>query len=268
MKTLKLLRAVAIFSLFLLMTCSVSGISADETDGGCYDRTYKNPVEGVDPGPLPDNIHGVPEPESIPLDEIPADVDCEIDLVKNRIGIRNLQAIKTFIGPVNGQAVVKLTLDPKTTEMVRARIEILYGENTSGWTLNISDSVSNNGYGGDGGHQSRDGEAQILEGNLAVYGDDFMASHPEKGKVLASANGLAVPGSTVTFEVSDNRLVWQNDRGIDGAVTSPHIFSLDGQEDREGPVNHDIFIGFNQVVSGGRTGCGVTRIRIRLFPSI
>lgn len=266
MKIIRMFGAVSIFSLFLSMTCFASGICADETDTGCYDQENRNPVEGVKPDPLYDKIHAVPEPEAILLSEFPADVDCEIDLIKNRIGIRNSQAIKAFFGPTGGQGVVQLTLNPKTTEMIRARVEILYGDETNGWTLNISDSVSNNGYGGDGGHQSHDGEAQILDGNLAIYGDDLMEPHPEKGKVLASAKGLAQPGSTVTFEVSNNQLVWQNDLGIDGAVKSPYIFSLNGQEDNEGPVNYDLFVGFNRVISGDRVGCGATRVRIKLFP--
>jgi len=210
---------------------------------------------------------GISEPEKIPLSEFPADVDCEVDLVNNRIGIRNTQAISAFSGPTEGQAVVKLVLDPKTTEMTRARIEVLYGEKMTGWTLNIGDSPSNNGYSGDSGHQSRDGEVQILEGNLGVYGDDFMEADPQTGKVLASAKALAVPGSTVIFEVSDNRLTWQNNLGLDGALKSPYIFSLNGQEDKEGKSNYDIYVGINRVVNGGRCGSGACRVRIKLRPA-
>ena len=208
---------------------------------------------------------GAQEIQLMATDEFPADVDCEVDLEKNRIGIRNQQAIKAHNGPFNGQGVVRLTLDPKTTEVCRARIEVLFGETLKDWNLNIADSVSNNGYSGDSGHQSHDGEAQILNGNFALYGDDHMPADEKNGKVLSSAEGLGSPGATVIFEVSNNRLVWQNDRGLDGEVKSPYIFCLAGQPDTEGPVNHDIFIGLNQVINGDRTGCGVKRVRIKLF---
>ncbi len=208
---------------------------------------------------------GAQEVQLMATDEFPADVDCEVDLEKNRIGIRNQQAIKAHNGPFNGQGVVRLTLDPKTTEVCRARIEVLFGETLKDWNLNIADSVSNNGYSGDSGHQSHDGEAQILNGNFALYGDDHMPADEKNGKVLSSAEGLGSPGATVIFEVSNNRLVWQNDRGLDGEVKSPYIFCLAGQPDTEGPVNHDIFIGLNQVINGDRTGCGVKRVRIKLF---
>lgn len=206
-----------------------------------------------------------PEVQFMAADEFPADVDCEVDLEKNRIGIRKQQAIKAYNGPFNGQGIVRLTLDPKTTEVCRARIEVLFGETVKDWNLNIADSVSNNGYSGDSGHQSHDGEAQILNGNFALYGDDHMPADEKNGKVLASAEGLGSPGATVIFEISNNRLVWQNDRGLDGEVKSPYVFCLAGQPDTEGPVNHDIFIGINQVINDDRTGRGVKRVRIRLL---
>ena len=206
-----------------------------------------------------------PEVQFMAADEFPADVDCEVDLEKNRIGIRKQQAIKAYNGPFNGQGIVRLTLDPKTTEVCRARIEVLFGETVKDWNLSIADSVSNNGYSGDSGHQSHDGEAQILNGNFALYGDDHMPADEKNGKVLASAEGLGSPGATVIFEISNNRLVWQNDRGLDGEVKSPYVFCLAGQPDTEGPVNHDIFIGINQVINGDSTGSGVKRVRIRLL---
>ncbi len=205
------------------------------------------------------------EVQFMAADEFPADVDCEVDLEKNRIGIRNQQAIKAFKGPINGQGVVQLTLDPKTTEVCRAKIEVQFDETLKDWNLNIADSVSCNGFSGDGGHQSHDSEAQIMNGNFALYGDDHMPADEKGGKVLASTERLGSSGATVIFEVSNNRLVWQNDRGLDGEVKSPYIFCLAGQPDTEGQVNHDIFIGINQVINGNRTGSGVRRVRIRLL---
>lgn len=208
---------------------------------------------------------GAQEVQLMAADEFPADVDCEVDLERNRIGIRNQQAVKAFCGPFNGRGVLQLTLNPKTTEVCRARIEVLCGDALKDWNLNIADSVSNNGYSGDSGHQSHDSEAQILNGNFALFGDDHMPSDEKNGKVLAAAEGLGSPGATVIFEVSNNRFIWQNDKGLDGEVKSPYIFCLAGQPDTEGPVNHDIFIGLNQVINGDRTGSGIKRVRIKLF---
>lgn len=206
----------------------------------------------------------VSAPAEIPLDELPTDIDCEIDLIKNRFGNRKPDAIKLIEGPYAGKAVIKLTLDPKTTEFTKARIEILYGEKIDSWSLNIGDSRSNNGHGGDSADQTHDSEAQIIGTDLTIIGDDCV---PEgTSKVLASMTGLAEPGATVVFDLANNRLAWRNDKGLDGEVKSPYLFCLDGQEDKEGPVNYDIFVGLNQVVNGTyRSGCGAIRARIKLL---
>mgnify|MGYP001292112389 CR=1 FL=1 len=113
--------------------------------------------------------------------------------------------------------------------------------------------------------QSRDGEAQILDGNLTIFGDDFMEADQKNGKVLGQANALATSDSTVVFDIGNNRIDWYNDRSLEGSVRSPHILSLGGQEDREGPVNYDVYLGLNRVINGDRTGKGLKRVRIKLF---
>ena len=49
-----------------------------------------------------------------------------------------------------------------------------------------------------------------------------------------------------------------------GEVSSKFLYALAGQADREGPVNHDVFLAFNRVVSSGRFGTGVSRITLRV----
>ena len=254
------------FVVVLLFHTPASVLTAEQADmvpvSGIVERQSEvRAFDGDAPLPLMERR----DPEVIPPGNFPGDVDCEVDLENNRIGNRNPQAIKAFYGPCEGQAVIQLTLDPKTTEKVRARVELLYGYDVKYWTFNIGDSVSNNGYGGDSGHQSRDGEIQILDGNLTIFGDDFMEADQKNGKVLGQANALATSDSTVIFDIGNNRLDWRNDRSLDGSVRSPHIFSLGGQEDREGPVNYDVYLGLNRVINGDRTGKGLKRVRIKHF---
>ncbi|OGK12750.1 MAG: hypothetical protein A2W80_18285 [Candidatus Riflebacteria bacterium GWC2_50_8] len=254
-------------TVFLLWTGNLSRVQAVTPE---LNRTFEKSI--VSDQPESDQFCLPPQPEptemsapaEIPLDEIPADIDCEIDLIKNRFGNRKPDAIKLIEGPCAGKAVIKLTLDPKTTEFTKARIEILYGKQIDSWSLNIGDSRSNNGYGGDSADQTHDSEAQIIGADLTIIGDDCV---PEgTSKVLASMTGLAEPGATLVFDLANNRLAWRNDKGLDGEVKSPYLFCLDGQEDKEGPVNYDIFVGLNQVVNGTyRSGCGAIRTRIKLL---
>ncbi|NLI76090.1 MAG: hypothetical protein GX442_06565 [Candidatus Riflebacteria bacterium] len=232
------------------------------------------PIPGRGDGgfPRPDDDDGGLLPRTAPAgpgtlspSDFPADVHCEIDLVANRFGCRRPDAIHVFEGPHDGQVVVKVVLDPRGTEMTRARFEVLYGDQASGWTVNIGDSPSNNGWGGDSSDQTRDSELQVLDGALTVICDDVGLA-ALKDKNLLALPDFARPGDTVTFEVENNRLVYWNNRGSEGNVDSPYLFCLAGQDDKEGPVNYDLFAGFNRVVQGGRTGTGVKRVRITLFP--
>jgi len=196
-------------------------------------------------------------------EELSADADCEIDLIDKRFGSRKPEAIQMFASDPSGQAVVKIVLDPAKTEFTRARFELHYGDEIEGWTLNIGDSVSNNGHGGDGADQTRDSEVQILESDLTLFGDDTAPTG--EAKILARSKGLAVPGAVVEVEVSNNQISWHNDKGVDGVIKSEYVFSLAGQGDAEGQPNYDIYVGLNRVVVGGRVGKGLKRVKIKLF---
>lgn len=200
----------------------------------------------------------------ISLNDFSEEFDVIVDLADCRFGNRRPEAVFLTSGTADGKAVLKLVLDPQKTEFRKARIELLFGEKVEGHLVNIGDSATNNGFGGDGATQSRDSEAQIVNGDFMVFGDDL--APPGNEKILASAKGFGQPGSTVIFELSNNYLSWETSDGITGSVTSPYLFSLDGQKDKEGPANYDIFIGLNQVVDGAyRSGKGITRARIKLF---
>ncbi|PKL45992.1 MAG: hypothetical protein CVV42_18005 [Candidatus Riflebacteria bacterium HGW-Riflebacteria-2] len=199
----------------------------------------------------------------IPDEELSADADCEIDLIDRRFGSRKPDAVQMFASDQSGQAVVKVVLDPAKTEFTKARFELHYGDEIEGWTLNIGDSVSNNGHGGDGADQTRDSEVQILGSDLALFGDDTAPTG--EAKILARSTGLAVPGAVVVVEVSNNQISWHNDKGVDGVIKSEYVFSLAGQGDAEGQPNYDIYAGFNRVVVGGRVGKGLKRVKIKLF---
>lgn len=216
----------------------------------CWDR---KPIE-PDPAVM----------SELSLEQIPQEYDSLLDLVDNCFGTRQPEAISLVNSSANGQALLKLVLNPKTTEFTKARIEIHFAEKIEGHMLNIGDSVTNNGFGGDGATQSRDSEAQVVNGDLTVFGDDTVP--PEKEKVLASVKEFVRPGSQITLEIADNFFSWHNNDGANGSITSEHLFCLSGQEDKEGKVNYDIFIGLNQVVAGNyRSGKGVKKVLIKLF---
>lgn len=158
---------------------------------------------------------------------------------------------------------MKINLDPNTYSYTKARFDIEYGGKPSGYTVNIGDSHSNNGHNGDGGDQSNDAEMMVLGTKMSVYPNDAGGSSP-----LLEKENIVTQGTTLSLEVSDNRLAWDNHSGEADQLDSPYLYALNGQPDSEGPVNYDIYAGFNRTIgTASRNGSGVTKVTITLSAS-
>lgn len=139
-------------------------------------------------------------------------------------------------------------------------VEVTFGGPSQDWSFNLGDSPSNNGWGGDGGDFSNDAELEIVNGKLDVFGSDDLSG---EAKILLRGRDLGIrPGRTVHFEIANGEV--RADKDVH--LKHPALFALDGQPDREGPVNYDLFIGVNRVVAGGRFGSGVAAVKVRLLP--
>jgi Ca2+-binding RTX toxin-like protein len=75
-------------------------------------------------------------------------------------------------------------------------------------------------------------------------------------------------GSRIELEVSNEKLAWDNKSGLQNSLTWPYLYALNGQPDDEGPVNSEIYAGFNRVISGpfDRIGSGASKVTILLNP--
>jgi hypothetical protein len=194
---------------------------------------------------------------------------CTINQARLQINLTNNTFLNTTGGaasfvaaPSGGRTVVKITLNPGTTGFSRARFTITYTGPPNAWTVNIGDSATNNGGGGDAVTQSNDAEIQVLNTTLTVLGRD--ATPPPKN--LVDVTNFVANGQTVTFEVSNNFFSWSSPTAA-SSLTSTFLFALNGQGDTEGPINYDIYAGFNRVIGDTtRTGTGAGLITIDLLP--
>ncbi|HSU84894.1 MAG TPA: hypothetical protein VLR69_20950, partial [Thermoanaerobaculia bacterium] len=186
---------------------------------------------------------------------------CTIDLVNNTHTCGGIGALRFVLSPSGGRTVLALTLDPLTSGFVQARFDVTYNAEPSGWTVNIGDSATDDGGGGDAATQSNDAELQVFGRQFTLLGNDDSVP----SKTLQFIDGFAANGKTVSFTVSNDRVDWITAAGAAGTVTSPFLFALDGQVDREGPVNYDIYAAFNRVIGdAGRSGSGVSQVVITL----
>ena len=184
------------------------------------------------------------------------------------IEIREL--VKATDGRGTGQAVVKVTLDGAVnpTGYTEATFKVRYATDAEGWTVNIGDSESNNGYRGDGADQSNDAEMQILRGTtpdspntLTVYGNDY---RPEEELNPLLQYTLKGDRPNINLTVKNQFFGWER-RGNVGKMKSEFLYALDGQLDDEGPENYDVYAAFNRTVgSAGRNGTGVGKVIIEL----
>ncbi|KAH9495527.1 hypothetical protein Btru_013507 [Bulinus truncatus] len=72
--------------------------------------------------------------------------------------------------------VLKMTFSKKVTNQ-RLLIDLFFTSPT-GFTFNLGDSSTNNGFAGDASTQSRDAELQLLNGRLDGFRSDFGGSGP------------------------------------------------------------------------------------------
>jgi hypothetical protein len=185
-----------------------------------------------------------------------------IDLKNNTDTLDNLEAVSLISPVINHQAVIKVNLDP-IKGYSKVKLDITYGNDVTGWTLNIGDSSTNDGYGGDGDTQWNDAEFQILNGQGDIYANDFVpADQTTDGlRHLLAIPGMVSPNTNLAIEVSNETIKW-NDAA---PYSSPYLFALNGQADYQG-VNYDIYIAFNRTVgSSSRSGTGIENVTITLI---
>lgn len=185
---------------------------------------------------------------------------CFIDLLQNTIDNHSPGAISAVFGPAAGKVVIKVTLNKAVTGYSRARFHVHYATSPSGITVNIGDSATNDGGGGDAGTQSNDAEMQMSSDTLSVYGKD---ATPVAVKNILTVKNAVTAGQTIAFEVRNNAFGWDGH-----TLVSDNLYALGSQIDTEGPVNFDVYAAFNRVISlsSPRVGTGVGWVMIQLLP--
>lgn len=204
----------------------------------------------------------------------------KIDLKSGTVPPSKPSFIKLLVPPEdsNGdswnESLVKLTLnDPHMKKSPKAvSITLHYSGIPTGISLNIGDSQSNNGFGGDGASQSNDAELQIgsllgLENedeynDMYVFGrDGYLAARGSES--FMHVYNVAKKKEKISFVIANGRFKYQNDKiPQQGEIKSSWLYALAGQPDTEGPINHDIYASFNRVIAGGRYGTGVRKVEI------
>ncbi len=188
-----------------------------------------------------------------------AGAQCVVDLVQHRHTCATVPQVRVTAGPYENAVALQIDLDPRHYDLTRVVFRVIYADRRpQGLTVNIGDSPSNEGQGGDNGDQEHDAELAVDGTSLVIYGSDDIGQ-------LSRVDNFAAAGATVFIEVGDQLIRWI---GVSRAemLESRHLYALGGQADRRGR-DYRIYAGFNRPARLGRTqfGAGVERVEIYLL---
>jgi hypothetical protein len=167
----------------------------------------------------------------------------------------------------NDETFFMLAVKVDLTGFTRACFTLDYEGTPVGWTLNVGDDSTNDGFGGGGpGLSSSVAELQILEEIMAMFS---IALGPGAVDQLATQR-LRLTDGSFKICVGDDLVTWGNPAGALTTTNSKVGFQIPDLAPATGfsPAgngNREIFAGFNRVVSGtARNGVGLARVVITL----
>lgn len=170
----------------------------------------------------------------------------------------------TQITGLPSQAVVQLDFKPNKPgiECKQANIVVEYEGTPSGWTVDIGDSITNNGWGGGSGSPGKAcAEVQVLNSIVTHYRDCKGSAVLPLAPALVP-NPLSLQDGALKFVVKNDYVsVGQPFAKSTGTGKSFHIPDV-GLPDPDGSK---IFAAFNRVISDpNRKGTGVRRVMITM----
>lgn len=207
----------------------------------------------------------------------PAENTCVLDLIDNSLSPTN--SVVTPVEPLgDGKAVVEIDMGAGNYSVLEMKIEIQDPEGN--YLLNIGNSPTNDGGGGDYGSFYNDSELDVT--SSATYPDFILQLYANQyfstpGAVVANLVPLFhLPTPTIVtwilrIKIADQKMcaLVENTGALRGDVDnpapeSPHIFRLGGPDAEAGQNDFVYYAAFNRViytdVHPDRTGSGVTKV--------
>lgn len=137
-----------------------------------------------------------------------------------------------------------------------------YDGQPEGWTVNIGDSATNDGFGGDAGSlpNGQNAEVQILDENLSLYSN---ALNPPLDRL--AFQHLALTDGSVKFVVRNQFLSWGQPHSAFESLALEKLFVLPAAP--AAGENRTLYVGLNRSIGNpGRNGCGARRAVFILQP--
>lgn len=157
------------------------------------------------------------------------------------------------------ETVVKVNLG---TGCTCANFVVEYEGTPTGWTVNIGDSPTNNGFGGDSSNLTISAaETQVLDQTMSVYSTGLAPGVLDR----LLTQDLALTDGAIKFVVKNQFLSLSQPHTVLQTPNSQLLYAIPDLLPTS-PDGSNIYAGFNRVVSGpgGRIGTGARRVSITL----
>ena len=166
----------------------------------------------------------------------------------------------------DSQAVLKIDL---SGPYKGAKFILNYADRPRLWTLDISDSPTGDGYGGDNGTTSNMAETHIFNKQMRIYGNNLPgfldATINGPGLLMKVVDNVVKRGSKLTIDITDEKIEWAHG-GKKNYIESRFLYTLQSQNTTYGDVENNLYAGFNRVVAGSyRSGSGLCTAQITLY---
>ncbi|KAL9988364.1 hypothetical protein ACROYT_G002801 [Oculina patagonica] len=169
------------------------------------------------------------------------------------------------------QGKLRIRFDPRCGAKRTARIDLWFARQVTGFSFNIGDSPTVNGYGGDAGTTPNCAEVHGKEKYLLIYSNVLTGfrDYSTDGQLTVEVKNKAL-NDHVTYYISHERVEVTNYRGYQAVYDSKYLFVLDGGPIGKSPfpypnakVEYDIWLSMNRVISGSyRSGTGLCKVAI------
>ncbi len=153
------------------------------------------------------------------------------------------------------EAHIDINLQPGPDGKARtAYITAEYEGTPYGWTVDIGDSATDNGYGGNSGGPEHAAEVQVVDQWLSVYNDPKIPGQVDN--LLTKA--MALTGGSLKFEIANQTLSVGAPAEVLATPVTQTLFWIPDPL-ATGTEVWSIHAAFNHVVDAGtnRSGCGV-----------
>lgn len=200
----------------------------------------------------------------------------QVDLKKNKVygsdaNIVWVNYLKAKRGVCASQGKLRIRFDQRSGFKRTARIDLWFARKVKGFSFDIGDSPTVNGYGGDSGTTPNAAEVHGVGRYFLIYSNVLTGykDYTTNGHLTVEYKKQGI-SDHVTIYISHERVEVTNHRGYQAVFDSKYLFVLDGQPIGSSPfyfrkrkVESDIWLSMNRVISGTyRSGTGLCRVAI------